>query len=169
MSGTEVNIAGIIIPSNNPAFLTFIAIHVLAGLTCVVTGIVAMLSRKGPGRHPLFGRIYFKSYIVVFITTTILSIIRWEHDYHLFIIGVFAFAAVLIGQSVIKKRGRAWSKIHIIGMGMSYVLFLAAFCLDNGRFLPVWKDMPYFAYWLIPAAVGIPLIGYALIKYRKLG
>jgi hypothetical protein len=29
---------------------------------------------------------------------------------------------------------------------------------DNGKQLPLWKDLPHFMYWLIPIAVGIPLI-----------
>jgi hypothetical protein len=52
-------------------------------------------------------------------------------------------------------------------MGMSFILLLTAFYLDNGRNLPVWKDMPSYAYWLLPNAVGIPLIIYAIIKYRN--
>jgi hypothetical protein len=55
------------------------------------------------------------------------------------------------------------SKNEITGMGTSYVLLLIAFYVDNGKQLPVWKDLPYFAYWLLPLAVGIPLIFRALM------
>jgi hypothetical protein len=36
-----------------------------AGLTCVVTGVVAMLSRKQRGRHPLAGTIYYWAHVIV--------------------------------------------------------------------------------------------------------
>ena len=48
-------------------------------------------------------------------------------------------------------------------MGLSYVLMLVAFYVDNGKQLPLWKDLPHFTYWLLPFALGIPLIVRALL------
>jgi len=31
---------------------------------------------------------------------------------------------------------------------------LIAFYVDNGKQLPLWKALPHFMYWLIPAAVA---------------
>ena len=39
-------------------------------------------------------------------------------------------------------------------MGTSYVLLLVAFYVDNGKQLPIWKDLPHFTYWLLPIAAG---------------
>jgi len=50
-------------------------------------------------------------------------------------------------------------------MGMSYVLLLTAFYVDNGRNLPLWRELPPISFWLIPAAVGIPLIVRALLRH----
>ena len=47
---------------------------------------------------------------------------------------------------------------------MSYVLLLTAFYVDNGKSLPLWRELPPIALWLIPAVVGIPLIGLALLR-----
>ena len=52
-------VAGIEIPSANPVFLAVVAVHVLLGLACTVTGAIAMLSQKRAGRHPRYGTIYF--------------------------------------------------------------------------------------------------------------
>jgi len=30
------------------------------------------------------------------------------------------------------------------GMSLSYVLMLIAFYVDNGKQLPIWKDLPHF-------------------------
>jgi hypothetical protein len=43
-------------------------------------------------------------------------------------------------------------------MGLSYILMLVAFYVDNGKQLPLWKDLPHFMYWLIPMVVGIPFV-----------
>jgi hypothetical protein len=40
---------------------------------------------------------------------------------------------------------------------------LVAFYVDNGKQLPLWKDLPQFTYWLVPLAAGIPLIVRALL------
>jgi hypothetical protein len=49
------------------------------------------------------------------------------------------------------------------GMGLSYILMLVAFYVDNGKQLPLWKDLPHFMYWLIPMVVGIPFVVRALL------
>jgi hypothetical protein len=50
-------------------------------------------------------------------------------------------------------------------MGLSYILLLFAFYVDNGKQLPVWKDLPAFTYWLLPFAGGTPFIGWALLRH----
>jgi len=50
-------------------------------------------------------------------------------------------------------------------MGTSYLFLLIAFYVDNGKSLPLWKDLPAAAYWLIPAIVGIPMIVRALLRH----
>jgi hypothetical protein len=160
--GSMTIVAGIEIPSTNPVFLAVVGVHVLLGLACAVTGVIAMLSRKRPGRHPRYGTVYFWCLAGVFLTASSLAAVRWAQDYHLFILGALSFAAGYLGRQARRHRWRYWVRLHIVGMGSSYVLLLIAFYVDNGRFLPIWKDLPPIAYWLAPAAIGIPLIVRAL-------
>jgi hypothetical protein len=159
-------LAGIEVPSSSPIFLTVVALHVLLGLACVVTGAVAMLSPKRAGRHPNFGTIYFWSLSGAVAFSSGLSVVRWTRDYPLFVLGLLSFAAALVGRTAKRKRWSGWVQWHITGMGVSYVLLLTAFYVDNGRSLPLWKDLPAISYWLLPAAVGGPLIGRALRRHR---
>lgn len=50
------HIFGLDIPFESPVLLTVLGFHVLAALVAVVTGIIAMLSAKHPGRRPGLGR-----------------------------------------------------------------------------------------------------------------
>jgi hypothetical protein len=50
MTDEGVVVLGIPIPSSSPMFLSIVAVHVAAGLTCTVAGIVAMLAPKRSGR-----------------------------------------------------------------------------------------------------------------------
>ena len=159
------NLAGIPMPSTNPIFLAIVAVHILMGLTCVVAGAVAMLSPKQPGRHPTFGKVYFWCLSVVFATAVTLSLFRWAEDYQLALLGTLAFAAALFGRTARRHRWMGWPRLHITGMGLSYVVLLTAFYVDNGPHLPVWKELPPIAFWLLPAIVGLPIITWAFLTH----
>jgi len=158
-------VAGIAIPSTDPVFLSIVAIHVPLGILCVVTGAIAMLSEKGPGRHPRLGTIYYWSVAAIFASATLLSIMRWEHNYHLFVLGLLAFSAAHFGRAARRRRRPGWARLHITGMGSSYVLLLTAFYVDNGHQLPLWKELPVWTYWTLPALVGTPIIVWALLRH----
>jgi hypothetical protein len=160
------NVAGIEVPSTSPIFLTIVAIHVLLGLACVITGAVAMLSPKRQGRHPNFGTIYFWCLSAVVVSASGLSAVHWTRDYPLFILGTLSFAAALAGRTARRKRWPGWVRLHIIAMGVSYILLLTAFYVDNGKSLPLWKELPSIAYWILPGAIGGPIIGRALLRPR---
>jgi peptidoglycan/LPS O-acetylase OafA/YrhL len=159
------NVAGIEVPSTSPIFLTIIGFHVLLGLACVITGAVTMLSPKRQGRHPHFGTIYFWCLSAVFVSASGLSAVHWTRDYPLFILGALSFAAALAGRIVRRKRWPGWVRLHIISMGVSYILLLTAFYVDNGKSLPFWKELPPIAYWLLPGAIGGPIIVHALLRH----
>src|SRR5262249_12356188 len=83
--------------SASPVFLAFLAVHVAGGLTAVIAGAIAGLSRKGSPRHVAAGRWFYRAITVVFLTAAALTVMRWRQDYHLLIIGTVAFIAATIG------------------------------------------------------------------------
>lgn len=159
------NIAGIHVPSTSPIFLAIVAFHVLLGVACVSAGAVAMLSPKRQGRHPHFGTIYFWCLLAIVVSAAGLSAVHWTRDYPLFILGSLSFAAALAGRTAKRKRWPGWVRWHITGMGVSYILLLTAFYVDNGKSLPIWKELPPIAYWLLPGAIGVPIICRALLHH----
>jgi uncharacterized membrane protein HdeD (DUF308 family) len=161
----RTNLAGIDIPSTNPVFLAVAGIHILLGLACVISGAIAMLSRKRAGRHPRYGTAYFWCLAGVFVTASGIAAVRWAEDYHLFVLGLLSFAAACLGRQARRERWRFWVRLHIAAMGSSYVLLLIAFYVDNGKSLPLWRELPPVTYWLLPAVVGIPLIVHALVRH----
>jgi len=162
--GTTI-VAGIEIPSTDPVFLTVIfGLHIPLGLACVGIGAIAMLSEKRRGRHSKLGTIYFWCLLALFASSTFLSLLRWAENYHLFILGALSFASAWGGRVALRRRRwRGWVRLHITGMGLSYTLMLIAFYVDNGKQLPIWKELPHLMYWAIPLALGIPLIVRALL------
>lgn len=168
MTGDTTIVAGIEVPSVSPVFLTVVGFHVVVGMACVIAGIIAMLSKKRAGRHPTLGTIYYWCLSAVFASATALAVVRWAEDYHLFILGTLSFGAASLGRAARRQRWRSWVRLHITGMGLSYIFLLTAFYVDNGHSLPLWKELPPIAYWLVPGAVGIPIIIRALMRHPLL-
>ena len=152
--------------SAGSVFLAFLALHVLAGLTAVVTGAVAALVRKGSPRHIRAGRWYYRAITIVFVTATVLAAMRWRQDYYLFIIGAVAFGAATVGYQH-RRRHRPGDTGHIVGMGAAYVAMLTAFYVDNGPRLPLLDHLPVLVFWLLPSAIGAPVIARAVMRARR--
>ncbi len=91
--------------------------------------------------------------------------VRWAENYHLFLLGTLSLIAATVARTALRHRWRYWVRLHITGMGMSYVLMLTAFYVDNGKNLPLWRELPQIAFWVLPAALGIPLIVRAVLGH----
>ncbi len=89
-----------------------------------------------------------------------------SQNYHLFILGSLAFAAAYRGRRFAGRYDPRTLRLHIACMGSSYVLMLTAFYVDNGRNLPLWRELPDISLWIIPAAFGVPLIVRAMLRHR---
>lgn len=163
--GRPIDIQGFQIPSNAPLFLIILSIHILAGLICVAVGVFAMLAKKQRGFHSKSGTVYYVSLAVVFTTASVMAFLRWKEDYYLFILGSLSFLFASTARWAIRKKWQKWSIVHITEMGLSYIFLLTAFYMDNGKFLPVWKDFNPLVYWILPGAIGIPIIIRTLLKH----
>ena len=156
---------GVPVPSIDPGFLAVVRFHILVGVACVVAGLVAMFSRKRRGRHSTSGTLYYWCLAVLVASATGLSVVRWAENYHLFILGVLSFASALFGRTAVQWRWQQWPRLHLTGMGSSYILTLTAFYVDNGKNLPLWRELPEIAFWFLPSAMGVPLILYVLLRH----
>src|SRR5579859_1770012 len=68
-----------------------------------------------------------------------------------------------------RRRHRPGDTGHIAGMGTAYVAMLTAFYVDNGPHLPLWDHLPVLAFWLLPSAIGAPVIVRAILRARHAG
>jgi uncharacterized membrane protein len=156
---------GLDVASTTTVFLAFLAAHVTAALVAIVAGVVAMLARKGPGRHPRAGRWYLGGILVVFATACVLASFRWPADLPLVLAGGISVAAALYGY-LFRRLHRPGDLPHVIAMGVSYIAMLTAFYVDNGPHLPIWNLLPSWTFWILPSIVGIPIITRAILKRR---
>ncbi len=157
--------------------LTFflpLIVHVLAGLTTVITGIVAFSMPKRQGRHPRWGERYLWAYTLVFLTATILSGERWSVDAYLFFIALVGYGFALGGYAARRFRrarwmlrllGKNWVIAHIIGMIGSYIVLLTGFYVDNAHLIPLLNRLPQQTFWVLPTVIGIPFIVRSISRF----
>lgn len=146
-----------------PLFVAALVGHVLAGLTATVAGAWAASVRKRPGRHPRAGRTYLAALAVVAVTAAIM-VLMLRHKWHLLALAVVAAGLAGLGLAARRYRWHGWLAWHGAAMPGSYVAMLTAFYVDNGPGLPGWDRLPAAAFWILPAAVGLPLTVWALVR-----
>jgi len=159
-----VTLLGVVIevPDGGLVFVSALGFHVVGGMTAVVSGTLAALSRKRRGRHPRAGHVYLAGLAVVAVSAVTMASLRGWDDAHLFVIALVAAGLGAAGWWSRRRRRPGWRRWHGIGMGGSFIALLTGFYVDNGARLPVWNLLPSWAFWLLPSLVGWPLTWWAL-------
>ncbi|MGD9968186.1 MAG: DUF2306 domain-containing protein [Hyphomonadaceae bacterium] len=163
MQDGVTDLFGLEIPSTSPVFLSIVGAHILVGLSAVIFGAVAIFSKKRRGQHSRFGVWYYWAVVATTGTAAVLTVLRFNENLDVMTLGVFCLVAVWFGRTALRRRWPNWVRLHIAGMGLSYVLLLTAFYVENGADLPLWDRLPAIAYWLVPGAIGLPIILFALV------
>ena len=143
-------VAGIEIPSTIQSFWPAWGLMSYSELACPASGAIAMLSQKRSALIPSLGRFSFWCLAGVCLTMAGLAAARWAER-----LGeASGHFPCWQGPPLQPSPTAALAPLmgnHITGMGGSYVLLMIAFYVDNGKQLPIWKDLPPFSYWLVPA------------------
>ena len=150
-----------------------LVVHVLAGVTTVVTGILTLTRPKQPGSHSRWGGCYLWSYTVVFLTAIILAVQHWPDDANLIVLGSLGYGAALLGYGARRYRLRYWVQrlvgrwgnvVHLSGMISSFVIFLTAFYFDKhllaglAYLLPPLHDLPSGVLLVGPTLLALPFL-----------
>ena len=156
-----------------PFFLPLI-VHAFAGMTTVITGIVAFSMPKRRGRHSRWRERYLWTYTLVFLTATILSGERWPVDAYLFFIALVGYGFALGGYAARRFRrerlmlrllGKNWVIAHIAGTIGSYIVLLTGFYVDNAHLIPLLNQLPQLTFWMLPSMIGLPFIVLSISRF----
>jgi len=139
-----------------------VLVHVPAGAIAVASGATAMLASKGGRTHRGGGRVYLAALAIACLSGSGLAITRWPHFVHLLPLAVVAAGFAGLGYAARHRTRRA---AHLLGMSASYVALLTAFYVDNGPKLPVWRQLPQAAFWILPSLLALPLLVRALRRH----
>ncbi|WP_313662627.1 hypothetical protein [Cellulosimicrobium cellulans] len=159
-----IDIPGLPVPDAGPLFDAALLVHVAAGITSVVAGLVAMLSRKGSTWHVRAGRTFLGGLVALFVTMSVMAVTRWPATVHLVVLGAVALTAGVAGWRNRRRHGS--DAAHLVLMSVAYVAMLTAFYVDNGPHLPLWERLPDWSFWFLPTLVGLPLVVAAVRRRR---
>jgi uncharacterized membrane protein len=149
------------------SLLILIGLHVAAGIVAVACGAGAMLTRKGSRRHRRFGRAYVTVLVLLCATAAMLAGLDWAHRWPLTVLGAVALSCAAVGFGAVRLARPARVAVHLSGMGVGYIAMLTAFYVDNGPRLPVWSLLPPVCLWILPAAIGVPVLVRAVLRAAR--
>jgi uncharacterized membrane protein len=113
-----------------------LVLHIIAGFAALIAGFVASVTAKGQTRHRQSGRIYFWAMTVVFITATVIGVVR--ERWFLFMVGFFSYYLVVRGYRILyqKKLGAgqnaSWLDWSIVTIAMSFGASLVVWSFLSG-------------------------------------
>lgn len=87
--------------------LILLYIHIAAGFTALLFGLVAMLTTKGQAWHNKTGLIYFWAMMIVALTSTIISLSSSPINLFLFVVGIFSFYLTFTGYRSTKVKNNS--------------------------------------------------------------
>ena len=129
-----------------------LSIHVVSGSLALLTGPVALAAPKRHGWHPRAGTWYLALAAVLCASAVGLAILR-PAVWWLGVVAAATLAAALGGRALRRRQRPGWLPGHVALMCGSYLSLLTALLVVNlGLGNPVG--------WVLPTAVGSPLIGW---------
>jgi uncharacterized membrane protein len=132
-----------------------LAIHIAAGTTGLILGPVAMRAAKRRGPHTRLGEAYHWVMLAVCVSASAMAIIAFQRIWWFLPIAVFSYANAFVGYLAAKRRRHGWLRVHIAGMGGSYIALVTALLVVNvGGALPI--------VWFVPTIVGSPIIAWVI-------
>jgi len=106
------------------AFLAVVlGVHMLLGLACVAIGANprCLVQKRRRATFNVWNDLFLVSAGALRVRT-FLSLMRWAENYHCSFSERMSFACAWIGRAALRRRWRYWVRLHIAGMGLSYIL-----------------------------------------------
>jgi hypothetical protein len=132
----------------------FLVLHVASGTVAMGLGPLALLAARR--RSPSFAQLrdgYHWTVLVVCVTATVVSVLAWARLWWLVPVAAVSYGLVLVGYLGSRHDWPLWMRAH--GWGGSYIALVTALLVVSAR--GVSGALEAVA-WILPAAIGTPLI-----------
>jgi hypothetical protein len=132
----------------------FLVPHIAGGAVALVLGPLALAAaRRGSCRQRGLRDAYHWTVLVVCVTATVVSVLAWARLWWLVPVAAASYGLALAGYLGSHRDWPLWIRAH--GWGGSYIALVTALLVVSAR--GVSGALEAIA-WILPAAVGVPLI-----------
>lgn len=121
-----------------------LVIHIAGGTIALITGLGAMLSKKGGKTHRTFGKIYFWSMTLVFVGALALAI--GHHLTFLLMVAFFSYYMTVRGYRILYLKNLAngqkpnyvdWTITGVSGVFIVFLFFWGGYVLIRGEYMGI--------------------------------
>ncbi len=146
----------------NTLTTVLLILHVIAGLTALITGGIASFTKKGGKGHRSSGKWYFWGMTGVFVTAIAVSILK--NLAFLFMIGFFSYYFVVRGYRLLYLKGLGRSqKAAGLDWAITAVALLFGFSLIT---FAIMQKLNGISFWPVPLVFGIVSTSFAVADMR---
>lgn len=139
------------------AYTVALLIHIAAGVAGVLLGPVVLYS-AATGGVTRFAGAYHASVLLVCVSAAVLSMLDFANLWWFLPIAAGSYAFALRARIAARRRGAGWLPRYLRGQGGAYIALWTAIVVVSVNDLPM--------VWLIPTAVGAPLIEWIAHRAR---
>ena len=132
----------------------FLALHVVSGAVSLVLGPLALLAaaRRHPSREWVLTA-YLWAAFATCLTAVVVSLLDWSRLWWLVPIAVVSYLLALVGYLAVHRGWPKWVSAH--GLGGSYIALWTALLVVSAGDISTTAEV---VAWILPAAIGVPLI-----------
>jgi uncharacterized membrane protein len=115
-------------------------LHIFAGFTALLTGIIPMVSKKGDKLHVRAGKVYVWAMFMVAFSAVFLYFIQTHSDFRLFLmfIGIFSFYQTYTGVRAIKQKQSGF-EVSVIDKILAVVILLCGLVMTGLSGMHFWQ------------------------------
>jgi hypothetical protein len=132
----------------------FLALHIVSGTAALTLGPLALLAaaRRHSSRD-LVLTAYMWAVFATCLTAAVVSLLDLARLWWLVPIAVLSYLLALVGYVAVRRGWPKWVRAH--GLGGSYIALVTALLVVSAGDISTIAEI---VAWILPAAVGIPLI-----------
>jgi hypothetical protein len=135
----------------------FLALHISSGTAALALGLLARVAaaRRQRGRERVLTA-YLWAVFATCLTAIVVSVLDWSRLRWLVPLAVLSYLLALVGYLAVRRGWPRWVGAH--GLGGSYIALVTALLVVSVRDISTTAEI---VAWILPAAVGVPLIVHA--------
>src|ERR671910_531601 len=132
----------------------FLALHIVSGTAALALGAELLLAsaRRHSTREPLLIA-YLGAVFATCLTATVLALLDWSRLWWIVLLSLLSSVLAVVGYVAVRRGGPRWLVAH--GLGGSYIGLVTALLVVSAGDISITAEI--FA-WVMPTAVGVPLI-----------